>query len=355
MKSLLLDIGSTSIKWAVYDREKRLKSEAASVPFPMPVENRPPIHEVSVEDIVRPVMDALQRYAATVDRLYISTQMHGYLLGDGSGGLLTPYISWQDRRSTLSANGRSCLAQLPVRLPPASGSCVKPNSPLCGLFAMKLLEPELFSRARRFYTLGSYIAYRLTGANATHITDAAASGMYNKEDGSPQFNPYPELELPEATMKVLPIGAWGPVAVYSPVGDHQASVLGSGLQDEREYLLNLGTAAQLCVIAEAHAAGEFESRPYFAGRTLCTVSGLPGGREMAVRSGTAGLADEMVSDYEAALIKLPARARLLVTGGAARHHEALVAAVCDRLGVPYRLRPDRDALDGLIELSDLTG
>lgn len=348
-KTLLLDVGSTSIKWAIFDESRRLKSALPPIPFPKPLPHPPPRFEVDVESIVLPIENAIES-VSPVDRMYISTQMHGYLLGAGDGKLLTPYISWQDRRSTLPMDGATYLERFPMRLPPQSGSAVKPNLPLCGLFAMQHLDPDMFSRATEFYTLGSYLAYRLTGANATHITDAAASGMYNKEDGTSPFNPYPSLRLPKATMKVEPVGYRGRTAVYSPVGDQQASVRGSGLRREHQYLLNLGTAAQLCVVSDAGHAGDFESRPYFDGETLCTVSGLLGGREIAEQPRAEQLARRLADDYLAAMRKLPARQEILVIGGVSVHHRKLLADVCACLRLPCRLNPDADALDGLISL-----
>ncbi|WP_165452814.1 FGGY family carbohydrate kinase [Paenibacillus thalictri] len=348
-KTLLIDLGSTSIKFAIFDKENKIKSTVSSFPFPNPLSNPSPLFEVNAEDIVQPILKMIES-VSPVDRIYISTQMHGYLLGTRDGKLLTPYISWQDQRSTLHMNGHRLLDQFPVRLPPISGSTIRPNSPTCSLFAMSHIDPELFSQATEFYTLGSYLAYHLTGVNATHITDAAASGMYNKEDGSPQFNIYPFLRTPQATLKVEPVGHWGQTAVYSPVGDQQASVRGSGLQHEHQYLLNLGTAAQLCVVSDAYQFGDFESRPYFEGKTLCTVSGLLGGKEIATQTHSLKFVQLLADDYFTAMGKLPARKEILVIGGVSIHHRELIADVCDSLQIPCRIRPDTDALDGLISL-----
>jgi sugar (pentulose or hexulose) kinase len=347
-KSLLIDFGSTSIKWALYDNEHRIKSDVSSIPFPKPLSYPSPIFEVSADEIVQLVLKII-RSGSPVDHIYISVQMHGYLLAR-DGKLLTPYISWQDQRSQLYMNGRRLFDQFPMRLPPVSGSTIRPNSPICSLFTMNHLEPDLLSQATEFYTLGSYLAYQLTGVNATHITDAAASGMYNKEDGSPQFNMYPFLRLPQATLKVEQIGCWEQAAVYSPVGDQQASVLGSGLVHELQYLLNLGTAAQLCVVSDTSLFGDFESRPYFKSGSLCTVSGLLGGKEIAAHTHSPEFVQLLATDYFSAICKLPIRQEMMVIGGVSVHHRELIAKVCDLLQLPCRIQQDTDALDGLISL-----
>lgn len=353
-RCLLLDVGSTSIKWAEFDCSSGTKSPVAALPFPKPVTAEPPLYEVDAEQIFQLVSQAIEG-TPLFERLYISTQMHGYLLADKDHHLLTPYISWQDRRSLTAATGvntaETWFDLFPLQLPPQSGTETKPNSPVCSLFALQQMQPELFARASHFYTLGSYLAYRLTGANATHITDAAATGLFHAATGQPLHSLFPSLHIPLAETNMRPAGQWRQAEVYVPVGDQQASVLGSGLNPGSQYVLNLGTAAQLCVVADGFAAGLFESRPYFDGATLCTVTGLPGGREIAAAGGSLELAAQLTADYTAAMQRLPARSELLVIGGVAKHHRALIEDVCRRIGMAYEIRPEPDALDGLAVLA----
>lgn len=344
-----MDIGSTSIKWAAYDTCMQVKSEPLSLPFPLPIVHDSIHCEIDIEKIIEAVSTILKS-TIPADCILISTQMHGYLLGTGHGEVITRYISWQDTKSMQTVGGKSCFERFSFKLPPESGSRIKPNLPLCGVYAIKNIQPELFSRVKEFYTLGSYIAFRLTGVNGTHITDAAASGFYSKETGEPQFNPFPELKLPLAFQSIRPIGKWKNIAVYTPVGDQQASVMGCNLNYKTQYLLNLGTAAQLCTVSEGHAYGDYESRPYFGNSTLCTVSGLPGGREIASDENAKNSFHDMVASYRAAISKLPPREELILTGGVLKHFPSFVSAVCDELKLPCRLCGRKDALDGLIRL-----
>jgi hypothetical protein len=106
----------------------------------------------------------------------------------------------------------------------------------------------------------------------------------------------------------------------------------------------------MCVVSDLFVAGDFESRPYFDGKTLCTVSGLLGGREIVAQSASPDFVELLAHNYLSAMNKLPAREQLLVIGGVSRHHRELISQVCDRLQIAFQLCPDRDALDGLIEL-----
>ncbi len=327
-------------------------------PFPKPSLTNSLIYEVAPELIVNQVRGIIEN-ALPFKRLYLSTQMHGYLLADEDHRLLTPYISWQDQRS-LSAAGaadadtENCWFDLfPVQLPLQSGTAVKPNLPVCSLFALQQMHPERFARAKHFYTLGSYLMYCLTGKNTTHITDAAATGLYYAWTGQPLDLLFPALSIPQAKMDLLPAAHWRDAEVMAPIGDQQASVYGSGIVEDLHYVLNLGTAGQLCVVAKGFVSGSFESRPYFSGTTLCTVTRLPGGREIAASAGdgSRAMAVQLADIYREAMNRLPRRNKLIVIGGAARHHKDLLEEVCERIGIEWELRPSPDALDGLSFLS----
>ena len=120
------------------------------------------------------------------------------------------------------------------------GVGLKPNLPRASVRVTEELYPEIKEKAKVFFTLGSYVAFRLTGRNATHITDAAASGFFNAVTARPDSC---GLKLPEAVLDVEQIGTYEGKRIFSPVGDQQAAILGSGAK-RGTYILNLGTAAQ---------------------------------------------------------------------------------------------------------------
>ena len=248
------------------------------------------------------------------------------------------YISWQDRRA------QACGVQL--KIPASSGTAMKANLPRAGVEAIRQTQTEGYGHAAEFFTLGSYIAYALTGNNATHITDAAASGYYNVRERTV----YPcALRLPHAEYEVRPVGRYRGALVYAPMGDQQCAVLGAGA-DEKTYVLNLGTAGQLCTVAKGYVSGNYESRPYFGGNTLCTVTGLSGGKRL--KGCTKGDVPRLAAEYAQAMARLPGREKLLVTGGAYAWHRDLLEDVLGRLGVAYTVNEGADALAGLRQIAE---
>ncbi len=334
MKALLIDVGSTSVKWA--ETNGKTIGRVARCPFPSKLPLSEPFVEMNPAEIARIIREIAD--GSTADCILISTQMHGWLLADEREKLVTNYISWQDTRGGLK--------QLPFALSARHGVGVKPNLPRASVAVTRSLFPNVAEKAKIFYTLGSYLAWLLTGNNATHITDAAASGYYDtvtcRADAC-------DLSLPIAYACLIPIGTYRGKTVYPPVGDQQASVSGAG-GGEDCYILNLGTAAQLCAITPCFTEGTFESRPYFGGKTLCTVTGLCGGKYLSEQRGSAGLAKRLEENYRAAMEKLPRCDRLLVTGGALRYHGEVLTEALRPLGLPVRRNEDADALEGLRKL-----
>lgn len=325
---LLIDVGSTAIKWRA-GGEKTVRSAA----FPMPFDADPPHFEIAPEGILRIVAEAIAE--ARPARVFLSVQMHGYVLLK-EGVPVTGYVSWRDER------GAACTPEFV--LTPEYGVSLKPNLPRLSVQAQR-------AEADEFCTLGSYLAKELAGCNATHITDAAASGYFNVTRGTADAAPF---RLPRALSSVGPIGKFRKSVVYTPVGDMQAAILGGteGRDPGRHYLVNIGTAGQMCALSEAFLTGDFESRPFFFGETLCTVTRLPGGAYL--RAETAGAEDVLVTAFRAAAERLPRREGALLMGGGALHYRALLEKVFRRLCIGCSFCAGGEALRGLEILSEVT-
>ena len=326
---LYIDIGSTNIKWSH-------GKTAGKIPFPAAFDAAYPRYEVRADEIFSIVLNLIDTHRP--QRAFFSVQMHGYVLLK-EGREATGYISWRDARGKDLPPDFALTEEYGVR--------IKPNLPRLSLQAQSVAADE-------FCTLGSYLVYRLTGKNTTHVTDAAASGFYNVKTGARDACRY---RLPEAVYRVQEAGRYKDTAVFSPVGDQQASVLGAwkGMENAEGYVLNLGTAAQLCCMAEGFAAGDFESRPYFGGNTLCTVTGLPGGGYISRTIGTTSakaLRETLAEAYASALKKLPTRRKIIVTGGVVHYHRILIEETLETLPKAYVLNEGADALAGLKILAE---
>lgn len=306
MKVMLMDMGSTFVKYAVCDDRGGEFVLNGKIPFPEPFDAEHFIvNRGEIETAVKAVMSIAAESGCK--RALISVQMHGYLLRYITGEV-SDYFSWRGGGGDTESRE---LINIDFSL---RGTKLKGNLPIARLYR----EKEVLAGAELF-TLGSYVAYLLTGNNITHKTDACASGFFGI-DGKADSATVPDLILPELADSVEVCGCYCGMQIFTPVGDHAASVYGSGI-DENTYLLNIGTASQIAFVGEGEAPSDnWEKRPYFeSGKTLFTMGNL-----------FCGLYEDKVSYCaEAAKLmnSLPKKSRILIGGGGAGDiAESLAAA-----------------------------
>jgi hypothetical protein len=341
MRILLLDVGSTNVKHGVYDTVKRGLSIGGFMPFPPPTVLSGHVYEVAC-GLIDGVIDGIIRSVAPVDGIMLSVQMHGYILRRKSGGF-NNYVSWRDVRSLTDGKFFKIKEQIGGLIGPESGTALKPNLSVASICA----DGADTGAVSEYFTLGSYIFHGLTGINAAHITDCAASGLFA---GAVPNAPLLQklgfgFKLPAVRVSLQSAAGKDGFAVYPPVGDQQASVYAAVKSDESPYVINIGTAAQICTVSSAPWSGGCETRPYFGGKYLLTVTGLPGGKDMSPGN-PAGTADR----YVAALESLPRRKSAVFIGGAIKYHGETVKAIADAVGLPCAVKSDISALDGLRDL-----
>lgn len=291
--TLGIDIGSSFFKAALFST----KQQEALFSYTLPAVKREPsenprAYEIRADRILEQVVLCLEK-AVTVhppDALLLSTQMHGFVLC--RKGFPDLYISWQDLRCLDRIPGEdvSYLERQKQTIPPellaCSGVPLKPSLGLCNL--LPRLEE---TGSGQLFTLGSYLCTRLGGENICHITNAAPLGLVDVKKGGwnqplLDFLGLGQLELPRiADGDFQPCGQ-GRIqghsfSLYPDYGDQQVAVLGA-MPHEKDLVINIATASQISQIQDHVSFGSYESRPFFEGRCLATISNMPGGRNFAV-------------------------------------------------------------------------
>jgi sugar (pentulose or hexulose) kinase len=231
----------------------------------------------------------------SVSALVLTTQMHGFVLTDTAMRVRSHYVSWQDRASlTRGSDGMTAMEALQRLLPSDAlaghGVPLKPNLALCNLYA-RIREGLAIEPDTLLHTLGGYMLARLGGPHLCHDTNAAPLGVYNvaqqimNSDLSHAILGR-SIILPEAVSSFEPVAKCviegHTMSLYPDVGDHQACVLGALEGQPNRLCVNVGTAGLMNMVAAAFTYGPYETRPFFGGSFLPTVSGLPGGRHLDV-------------------------------------------------------------------------
>lgn len=175
MKSLGIDIGSSSVKVSLMDITTGECVASASNPSPeMPIDApRSGWAEQDPDMWWRYVCEGINQIAAEhsmgdVRAIGITYQMHGLVCLDTQGRPLRKSVIWCDSRAVeigaeaLEALGRDRCLRHTLNSPG--------NFTASKLAWVKRNEPELFARIHKFMLPGDYIAYRLSGRMSTSIS-----------------------------------------------------------------------------------------------------------------------------------------------------------------------------------------
>lgn len=350
MSSLAVDVGGTFIKAAVIDDGQVGPVSRVSIPpfLDSSGELGEPGHarEINASALDAAVHSVISAVTAGTDldgRVFISGQMAGIAFVEESGEALAPLISWQDTRygdieGVSAAIGPDDVIDL--------GDGLRVGSPVVTLASHQ--RPS----GCRVTSLIAYVAGRIAGEGATtvHATDAASWGLFDTRKGSWSVSACrvagvePDA-LPGVASDVVPVVPGSGVRVA--IADQQAALVGAGLEPGW-VSVNLATGCQVSVLSEGFSTS-VQTRPYFDGRFLHTVTHLPAGRLLAsaLRSTrgsedwewlrTSGMeleaVDEVVQGIADAAGRLNAKEMpVLFTGGLVQQLPALRERIAIELG-----------------------
>ena len=312
-----IDVGSSFIKAAVLDLDAPSLGRTARVPFPPFLEGLPPAHREVEPGAVAAAVDVLLTrllaHARSCDGLVLCGQMHGFVLVDGRGEAVSNYISWRDGRIAPEE-----FARMEERLTGGErdelGGEFRPGLAASLLHWLKQ-HNALPSGAVTPVSIADYVAGRLCGAMPMmEPTQAAAFGALRLASLDWHRDLIGKLDLqalrwPEVRPACTPVGSWRGAPCFTAVGDQQCALAGA-LLDEQELSVNVGTGSQVAVITRATAPGDWQTRPYFDGRFLRTITHIPGGRTLTaliqMLSELGGLSEEQAwPRIEAAVRAVP--------------------------------------------------
>ena len=287
MKSLGIDIGSTSIKSAMLDLDALQISEPFATPFPLPRSGSPQGYfEVPLSEIHESVLSHITHWLKTdpsIGSFFLSSQMGGVVVGE-------VYISWRDLRSTKKlSDGSSYLDQVKDRLGAellkSIGNELRAGSTTTLLYALR--QNDALPCDANFATLGSAIAAQLT-MSPPQVEHSEAIGVWDFASGDWNHQVFEALDLhslvaPKVATNRTPIGEVtignSQLDVYAAVGDHPCSLLGVGVQDG-ELSINVSTGSQVSRLTRNVELGNWQTRFGLDDRYISTVTHIPAGRSL---------------------------------------------------------------------------
>ena len=241
----------------------------------------------------------LGEQSANIVSLGVTGQQHGMVLINSECRPVSPFIGWQDQRSNELVPGQKVSWAHAARERLGRDAVQRTGCQLnTGFLATTLFwlneHGELPPHTSACFLMDLFVATLTGAAPVTDPTVAASAGVLNVADRSWDHDAVTALGLkrelfPEVREVVHPAGrlsadlstvtglpAGLPVSV--PIGDHQASFLGSISEIGCSVLLNVGTGAQVAVFSEDSVfAPPIELRPFPVRGHLLSNVGLAGG------------------------------------------------------------------------------
>lgn len=290
-----LDIGSSSIKGAVLDVETQRIVSLRSTPFPEPLPaSGPGEFTVDLSQIVtslRSLLESLLAQTPSVAGILFCSQMGGLVLTDDRFQPVAPYFSWRDQRTTTlpPERGKTWQEELHSRWAGNTlqrlGNELRPGSATTLLYCLQ--QRNLLAGASWAMHLGDYLVAELCHA-VPQTERTLGLGTIDLTTGTVPTDLFQDTGL--GTLRWPALGDWkqavGTVRLagrdipcYPAVGDQQAALLGAGLQTS-ELSVNISTGSQVSRLAKTFEPGEYQSRFFFDGVFLKTITHLPAGRSL---------------------------------------------------------------------------
>ncbi len=256
-KYLGLDIGTTSIKAAVFSKDgKRLALR--SVDYILDTDSATGYIEFEAEKYVemcKQVIDELTEECGKIEALSIDTQGETLIMTDDDGVAVYPAIVWLDNRAVKEAEeikahfGNKRVYEVTGQPEITAGW------PASKLLWMKNNEPEAFSKVRKIFMLEDYVMYRLTGNFVTEPTIQSSTIYYDVVNGKwwdemLDFIGIDVSLLPKVVKSATPVGEYKGIKVVSGMLDQIAGTLGAGVTDESRISEMTGTIMAICVMTD---------------------------------------------------------------------------------------------------------
>jgi sugar (pentulose or hexulose) kinase len=295
---IALDLGTSFIKAALVYPQARRVAHLVRRPFPSPLPGRPALYvevdPAAVTALVRSLLAELAPLAPDCAGVVMCGQMAGLVLTSSTGEALSNYISWRDQRLTLPApGGGTYFDQLAERLTPEDrrqlGQEVRPGSSLSFLFWLAQARQLPPGGTAYVATLLEFVLAHLCAAPPV-MEPTEAIGLLNLETSDWHHGVLAQLGLTGLCWPALADfrTVVGHVAVdgrrlpcYAAVGDQQCALVGAGV-GEAELALNISTGSQVSRPTPALALGPYQTRPFFDGRFMNTITHIPAGRALNV-------------------------------------------------------------------------
>lgn len=264
------DMGTSSVKAVLVDFNGNIVASCSSLyktyyPNPGWVEQSPTEYWQGVCDATKGLLDKTNIDIKSIKGMVFATQAMGIIPVDNEGNVLYNNISWVDGRAEKQAQsimrkfgGKRIFTML-------AGTPIMGKDVIAKLIWLKEEESEIYEKTKYFLDVNGFLKYKCTGKMVAELSGASSYGFDLKKK---EF--LSVMKLTGVDMKKLPplvkstdivggltkeaakeLGLYEGLSVFGGCDDVQSACIGSGMTDEGELHIYLGTSAWACISSKS--------------------------------------------------------------------------------------------------------
>ncbi len=281
--SVGIDIGTTTISAMVYDIDNKTQLEAYSIPH-----NSYTVSDAFSEQSASVIMEKAEKLLYHILDIYdevvsigITGQMHGIVYVDNEGNAVSNLINWQDKRGDMILDSGESACQI---IRDITGEGISTGYGIATHY-YNMVTGNVPNNAVGFLSIMDLFTMKICSIKKPiiHTSVAASFGLFDIKNGCFMTDKLLRLGieesfLPSVTGQSIVIGSCRGIPVSVPLGDNQASFLGSVRENTDTILVNIGTGSQISTVGDyIEPSKDTELRPFIEGKYLICGSALCGG------------------------------------------------------------------------------
>ncbi len=256
-KFLGIDIGTTSLKAAVFD-EKGQRLGLERMDYTLDTDAKTGFIEFDAEQYITMCKEVVSRLAercGAIDALSVDTQGETLILTDGEGKPVCPAIVWLDNRATAQAEAIEKQFGHKKVYDITGQPEITATWPASKLLWVRENRPEVFAKTEKIFMLEDWVLYRLTGNFVTEPTIQSSSVYFDINTRSwwsemLDFIGIKSEMLPKVCRSAEAVGEYEGITVVTGALDQIAGTIGVGVTDETRVSEMTGTIMAVCATCD---------------------------------------------------------------------------------------------------------
>ncbi len=286
-----IDIGTTTISGAVFNVTKNSPVDYFNILNAADLDGSHPAFRLQNADLICEksikLLNAIIANYPNTKSIGITGQMHGMLYLNENAESVSHFATWQDCRGNKTASSGISYCEEIFNITnrkTATGYGLTTHY-------YNLKNGLVPKDASKICNITDYLACKLTNNKkiVMHSSIAHSFGLFDLKNNRFDEKALSLLGidlsiLPEITDKSISLGDYNGISVFIPIGDNQASFIGTVSDLESDILVNIGTGSQITTLTESLESPDaaLEIRPLINNKHIICYSALSGGASYAL-------------------------------------------------------------------------